>query len=481
MRIKALAVLWISVSLATAAFTQEEVPPPATLRPRLVFAFPCSGFTCSDGYFPVELIEASDGNFYGSAAGGGEGMNAQGTIFQITPAGEISVIYSFAEEPDGSLPNGSAPGTLVEGIDGFLYGITSENGANGVGTLFKLSKSGTIQVLHNFCNTLTCSDGANPGFLMQAIDGNFYGATGPTNYPTSVLFRITPSGAYTVLHTFDSRHQPDGTGAYGMVQAPDGNLYGTTVAGEQLKPFNSLFRFEPEKGLYKIIYGFDTPNINLPGVATSAPALTSSGELFGLQAFSDLYKIGARGDYEEIGSLSSKQFFDGGIFQASDGNLWGNFVGGDCGSGEGIVFSADPSGSLLESVTFNCKTVGEQLAAMLQAADGSFYGVTLGNGGVNSNPIDNGTVWKLDAGVPVPDPSIIAFRPTSGNVGARVLLQGNHFVGTTAVTVSGVDAKFKVLSVNYLRLIVPSGAKTGPITVTNAGGTVTSSKKFTVN
>lgn len=472
-----LALFFASFLSFASAFAQAASP---TLS--RVFAFPCNAsFTCPDGYFPLELIEGSDGNFYGSAAGGGVGMNAQGTVFKISPAGEMSVIYSFAENPDGSLPNGSAPGTLVEGIDGFLYGITSENGANGFGTVFKLSKSGVIHVLHNFCNTLTCSDGANPGFLMQALDGNFYGATGPTNFPTSVLFRITPAGSYTVLHTFDGKTQPDGTGVYGMVQAADGNLYGTTVAGAQFKPFNSVFRFDPASGEYTILHGFNTPNINLPGVATSPPALASTGELFGLQAFAELYKVSLAGEYQKLGSLSTTQFFDGDILQASDGNLWGNFGGGTCGTPEGIAFSASTSGSLLQSVTFDCATIGEQLGPMIQAANGSFYGVTLGNGGVNRNSIDNGTIWTLDAGLPAPAPVAIDFRPASGTAGATVLLQGDHFVGTTAVSVNGVSVEFRVLNVHYISVTVPAGATTGPISITNAGGTVTTSKLFEID
>ena len=54
---------------------------------------------CADGFFPVSLIESPDGNFYGTAVGGGVGMNAQGTVFKMTPSGQVSVIYSFAEEP----------------------------------------------------------------------------------------------------------------------------------------------------------------------------------------------------------------------------------------------------------------------------------------------------------------------------------------------------------------------------------------------
>src|SRR5208282_6306065 len=123
-----------------------------------------------------------------------------------------------------------------------------------------------------------------------------------------------------------------------------------------------------------------------PGVATSAPSLSSTGELFGLQAFGQMYEISLAGKYQKIGNLSTAGFFDGDILQASDGNLWGDFLGGDCG-GEGIAFSASATGSLLQSLTFDCTTIGEEPAAMNQAADGKFYGVTLGDGGVNTNAV----------------------------------------------------------------------------------------------
>ena len=92
----------------------------------------------------MSLIESPDGNFYGTAVGGGVGLNAQGTVFKMTPSGEVSVIYSFAEEQNGFLPYGSAPNGMVEGTDGFLYGVATFNGPLGLGLVFKLSKSGTI-------------------------------------------------------------------------------------------------------------------------------------------------------------------------------------------------------------------------------------------------------------------------------------------------------------------------------------------------
>lgn len=99
------------------------------------------------------------------------------------------------------------------------------DGGNGFGTVFKLSKSGVIEDLHDFCNTQLCTDGANPAFLMQAMDRTFYGATGPNPPPTSVLFRISPTRTFKVLHSSGTK-QKDGTGVFGLIQASNGELLG---------------------------------------------------------------------------------------------------------------------------------------------------------------------------------------------------------------------------------------------------------------
>jgi uncharacterized repeat protein (TIGR03803 family) len=447
-----------------------------SLTPSLLFSFPCNASgVCPDGFFPVSLVESPDGNFYGTAVGGGVGLNAQGTVFRMTPSGQVSVIYSFAEEPNGVLPEGSAPNSLVEGIDGFLYGVATFNGPLGLGTAFKLSKSGTIEDLHDFCAGFECNDGAYPAFMTQALDGNFYGTTGPSSPPANILFRLSPAGTFKVLHVFEAaKTPPDGSGAFGLLQAPDGNFYSATVAGEQNAPFNTVFRFNPKSNAYKILHDF-----NFAGYAASNLTQTPSGELFGLQVNSELYKIGSTGKYQSLGPLSPTHYADGGILLASDGNLWGTFQGGDCGD-QGMVFAATTTGTVLQNILFDCATLGESLGSMIQSADGKFYGVTAGSGGPSSDSLTNGTIWVLDAGLPAPGPTLVDFAPTSGNAGTTILLQGQHFIGTSAVSVGGVNAAFRVLTVNYLKVVVPTGAKTGKITVTNAGGTTTSTQSFEI-
>jgi uncharacterized repeat protein (TIGR03803 family) len=461
----------IAISLVTAVCAQSSK---ANLS--VLFSFPCdqSG-SCPDGYFPVSLIEGIDGNFYGVAVGGGVGMNAQGTIYKITPSGLVSVIYSFAERPDGSLPFGASPESVIQGTDGFLYGTTLVDAAFGFGTVFKLTASGVIADLHDFCSAQFCADGAYPSFLVQALDGNFYGSTGPSGAPADILYRLSPSGTFQVLHTFDVMGHPDGGGTFGFTQAADGKFYGTTVAGSENTPFNSVFRFAPATGAYKVLHPFDWPNI-----AQSGLVMASNGELFGLQTNSNLYQVSTQGAYHEIGALSSVSYADGHILQASDGNLWGDFQGGDCGD-QGMVFAATTGGSVLQDLLFNCNTDGQQPGRMFQAADGKFYGVTSGSGVATTDSITNGTIWSIDAGLPPPSPNLVNFSPAKGAVGTKVLLQGAHFVGTTAVTFDGVSATFSLLTGNYISVTVPLGAKTGKISVTNAGGTATSMKSFAVH
>ena len=275
-----------------------------------------------------------------------------------------------------------------------------------------------------------------------------------------------------MLHTFDST-QRDGTGVFRLIQATDGNFYGTTVAGTQSTVFNSVFRFT-SVGAYTILHTF-TQN----QAVSSGLIQASNGKLFGLQNGSKLFNISLGGNYQKVGPVSATQFSDGHLVRAADGNLWGDFTGGDCSS-QGVVFAATTSGSVLQNLVFDCSTVGEQLGTVIQGADGKLYGVTPGSGVATTNSITHGTVWKIEAGLPAPAPTVVGFRPASARVGAKVLIQGNHFVGATSVTFNGVNAGFQVLSVNYISATVPAGATTGPIAVTNAGGTVSSQKTFTV-
>ena len=149
----------------------------------------------------------------------------------------------------------------------------------------------------------------------------------------------------------------------------------------------------------------------------------------------------------------------------------------------GNTFVSGPNGKYIGTQPI-CWTYsrngGAEPFGLLQAADGKLYGMSNMNGAPQNGQPTNGSFWVIDAGLPPPEPRVINFQPTSGAPGATFLLQGSHFVGTREVTIGGHSASFTVLTAKYIRVTVPSGATTGTISVTNAGGTTTTTKTFTV-
>jgi uncharacterized repeat protein (TIGR03803 family) len=184
-----------------------------------------------DGASPLgTLLQAVNGDLYGTTQQGGS--NGDGTIFKITTGGTFTSLLNF-NFTDGSTPSSG----LIQGIDGKLYGTTYQGGANtscedGCGTVYRVSLGGTLTTVYNF----NLTDGANPNAaLIQGSDGNFYGTTYAGGSSTNcfqgcgTVFKLTPGGTLTTLHSFDFT---DGAQPYGSAaQATGGNFYGTTTQG----------------------------------------------------------------------------------------------------------------------------------------------------------------------------------------------------------------------------------------------------------
>jgi uncharacterized repeat protein (TIGR03803 family) len=173
-------------------------------------------FDSTHGAYPYgQLMQGVDGNFYGTAEYGGS--SNEGAVFKITPGGTLKVLHSF-DGTDGS----EVVAGLIQGQDGDFYGTTVNGGASSIGTVFKITSAGTFTSLLSF-------GGANTGGepfarLIQATDGNFYG----TSY-YGTIFQMTAAGTLTTLHDFSGTdgQNPEG----GLAQRTDGTFYGVTYRG----------------------------------------------------------------------------------------------------------------------------------------------------------------------------------------------------------------------------------------------------------
>jgi uncharacterized repeat protein (TIGR03803 family) len=405
----------------------------------------CAETNCADGANPAApLVLGKDGNIYGITELGG--ATGSGTVFKITPSGSLTTLYNWCSQPgcaDGAYVNLPETGSFVQATDGNFYGTNDTGGTALVGTVFKLTPSGTLTTLYSFCSQTACADGVYPTGLIQATNGNFYGTTqfgGANRYGT--VFKITPGGKLTTLYSFCSQTNcTDGSVPFGpLVQANDGNFYGTTEAG-----------------------GTST-NTLCGGFCGTAFKMTTSGTLTTLYNFCSL---------ANCADGASPSFS---LVQGTDGNFYGSTLGGNGVSQFGItVFRLNSGGNLTTLHTFD--TVSQGPDALFQATTGAFYGVTL-EGGTSNNcsPFTCGIAFSLAAGLA----PFVETVPTAGKVGSQVAILGQGLKGTTAVSFKGTAAKFTVHSDTYLTATVPKGAATGFVTVTTSKRKLRSNQKFRV-
>jgi uncharacterized repeat protein (TIGR03803 family) len=234
-----------------------------------------------DGANPYAgLVQGSDGNFYGTTYNGG--TDGYGTVFRISPSGSLTTLWSFANGLDGANPYAG----LARGSDGNFYGTTSGSGSgpSAYGTVFRISPGGNLTNLHSFNG----NDGASPyAGLVQGSDGNFYGTTsgsgsGPGGYGT--VFRISPAGSLSNLWSFTGCS--DGAYPYpGLVQGSDGNFYGTT-SGSGVGPSGNGEAFEISVSLNPPANQISAIQIQGANVIFTIPSV--AGETYQLQYSSDL-------------------------------------------------------------------------------------------------------------------------------------------------------------------------------------------------
>ncbi len=227
-----------------------KITPQGTLTTLYEF---CSQSKCADGTSPYAgLIQAADGNLYGTTNEGGD-LNCFspygcGTVFKISLRGKLTTLHQF-HSTEGNLPFAG----VVQARDGSFYGTTAYGGANNYGTVFRITSEGKLTTVYSFCAQAACAGGYWPyGTLTQVDDGNFYGTTegGGASGGFGTVFTVTPAGALTTLHSFDVSDGSDPND--GLVQAADGNFYGTTEAGGGTN-LGTAFKITPDGTLTTLV------------------------------------------------------------------------------------------------------------------------------------------------------------------------------------------------------------------------------------
>ncbi len=386
------------------------------------YTFVCTGKKtgpCPDGGLPNSLIQASDGNFYGTAVNSGDKASGQtvfgGTVFSLTPAGKFTLLHTFVPGTNGKFANGAGPLSLTQGPDGKLYGLTVNGGINyggqfyGYGVLFRINKSGSgFQVIHKFCSVdiYICKDGSYPvGGLAVGSDNNIYGATfeggagaGCASAGCGTIFRVTPSsGAYQVVFSFGGS---DGGGfPTGLTPASDGTFYGLTSES------GNLFHYTPATGTLTLAtVPFDFPP-GCPGLACFATNVLAFGTNGNLYGFYTVYDSTDTGLYEVETSGSNFQLFppiSSGIgpelLLASDGNFW--YPQSTGGSKDGDIVTLSPStGAVVQTLTpFSSSVFGP--VEMIQSTDGTLWGVAAGGAVTGTGHFADGAVFSFNAGLP---------------------------------------------------------------------------------
>jgi|HubBroStandDraft_1064217.scaffolds.fasta_scaffold13126_3 uncharacterized repeat protein (TIGR03803 family) len=459
----------------------------------------CTTSGCPEGEFPTAgLVQVINGDLYGAAYYGGAyaSPNIGGTIFKITLGGELTAL-SCAESgcPDGAQPFAG----LTQATNGDLYGTTVNGGAFGGGTVFKITPSGELTTLYSFCGQNPCPDGEHPqGVLVQATNGNLYGTTenGGLSF-NGTVFEITPSGTLTTLHSFCASNTetcPDGAlPLSGLVQATNGDLYGTTFEGG-MDGYGTIFKITLS-GTLTTLYSFSAQNGCVNGEYPSAALVEATdGDLYGTTEISACAnKSGTLFKITPSGTLTTLHNFcmtsgcpDGsypyaGLMQATNGDLYGTTETGGAFAG-GTVYKITPSGALTTLYSFCAQTAcvdgASPDAPLMQATNGDLYGTTADGGDFDSTThhVKGGTVFRLSLGLA----PFVKTLPTSGEAGATITILGTALESATRVTFNGTAATFTVGSGSAITTTVPAGATSGTVTVTTPGGVLSSSKPFTV-
>ena len=417
-----------------------------------------------EGAAPNSVRLGSDGNLYGTTAGGGLPLGACvncGTVFELQKSGPQSPAIT------GFVPNSSPPGAQVAlagtnftGTTSVQFGkasaeftvvsdtrinaevpagatmypltVTTPNGSAMSVPPFEIGPP--LTTIYAFCPNgpfPNCPDGVTPNSLIMAADGNLYGTT-DFNTIESTVFQLTPSGAITTLAS--NLYYPNQ-----LFQAGNGNIYGTTYEGGYFKAptvcntepetasgCGSIFRISPS-GTYTELYAFK--ELEDGGYPTAGLVEGSDGALYGTTSTAGAGGWGTvyRWSNGELQTLYSFNGTDGSaptiLLAAKNGILYGITASGGS-SGKGTVFAFSVTVGLTTLYSFTGEADGGNPTSLILMADGKLYGATANGGGAGG-----GTIFQLTTAGALT--TLYSFSSsTSGSGPANLIAAGGRLFGT---------------------------------------------------
>jgi uncharacterized repeat protein (TIGR03803 family) len=359
------------------------------------------------GGLPITpLTLGSDGNLYGVTTE---------RIYRMTPTGTVTTVYTFNVATNGYYPSSG----LIEDTPGIFFGTRSEGNGADNGTIYKITTAGVYSVVHNFLNS-ELDDGSHPiGRLIRASDGNYYGTTSNAYHTPGLIYKFTPTGVYSVLQKFPDTGSLGAVPISGVVEGPDGSLYGTTRSGgftatnHVLSDYGGIFKVT-KSGVITLVHVFgdnDTSDVLLPGGALMRD---SNGIIYGTAQYD--------------GSIPD---YGGGIFQISPTGVYS------------VAHRYHASVEQLHSLT-----------GVIQGADGSVYGTTLGQDGKFGAPSTQGTLYKIAF---FPDPTVTQISPDTAPSGLNSLaltVTGANFYPGATIYLNGSPLPTTMDSLTQLRATV---------------------------
>lgn len=338
-----------------------------------------------DGANPYysSVVRDAAGNLYGTTLNGG--ANGFGSVYKLTPAGVETWLYSFASSPDGANPYGG----LVIDKKGNLFGVTY-GGGNGYGTVFEVTAAGTEKVLYSF---LDIPDGSLPiKALALGKKDTVYGTTNTGGaYGFGSVFEVTAGGVEKVLYSFTGGSD-GGYPSGGVVMDKLGNLYGTTTYGGG---GGVVYELTPT-GAFSVLYTFTGGADG--GLPYTTPILDKHGNLYGTTAgggagCGTVYELAFPSWTETV--LHTFDYTDGcyadsAVAMGKKNTLYGTtYLGG--GNGYGTIYKVTTSGNFVDLYDFTGGADGgNPLAGVIFDKSGNVYSTT--NAGGASG---NGTLFKL--------------------------------------------------------------------------------------